>query len=398
MSDSSLTSRFALSLAEVPSREWDDCANPGSDGADSERFNPFISHAFLSALETSGCVGSDTGWRPAHVLIETREGRLVAAAPTYIKTHSMGEYVFDHGWADAYQRAGGRYYPKVLVAAPFTPVTGRRLLLAADAPSSAREALIKSLFRLRDAVGASSIHINFPTRQEHAELTTSGFLARIGEQFHFRNPGYADFEEFLDQLSARKRKAIRRERRAALGDDLEIDVLTGADIQKRHWDAFYEFYLSTAARKWGRPYLTRGFFECIGSTMADRVLLILARRGKNHIAGAINFLGDDAIYGRNWGAIEDRPFLHFEVCYYQAIDYAIRHGYQRVEAGAQGEHKLMRGYEPVHTCSAHAFVDPALHAAVADYLKSETAAVEAGIESARAALPFRRLSSDDLDV
>ena len=397
MTRGSLSSRFAFSLADIPAQAWDDCANPGIEEAAGDRYNPFISHAFLSALEESGSVAPATGWRPVHVLIETLKGRLVAAAPTYIKTHSMGEYVFDHGWADAYHRAGGRYYPKVLVAVPFTPVTGRRLLLAADAPGAAQEALIESLFRLREAIGASSIHVTFPTQREAADLATGGFLRRIGEQFHFQNPGYKDFGEFLDCLSARKRKAIRRERRAALGEDLEIDVLTGADIQNRHWEAFYQFYLSTASRKWGRPYLNRKFFDCIGTTMADRILLILARCGETYIAGAINFLGNDAIYGRNWGAIEDRPFLHFEICYYQAIDYAIRHGYRRVEAGAQGEHKLMRGYEPVQTFSAHAFEDPVLQAAVADYLKTETLAVEAGIETAREALPFRRLPASDLD-
>ena len=385
--------RFAPSLAAISPEAWNACANPTSGANAGEGYNPFVSHQFLSALETSGSVGPGTGWRPAHVLVETTKGRLVAASPTYLKAHSMGEYVFDHGWADAYQRAGGQYYPKLLVAAPFTPATGRRLLLAADAPEGARETLIQSLRRLREAVGASSIHINFPTRLEIEGLETDGFLRRVGEQFHFLNPGYRDFEDFLDRLSARKRKAIRRERRAALGEDIEIDVLTGADLQKRHWDAFYQFYLSTAERKWGRPYLTRSFFDCVGTTMADRILLILARRDENYIAGAINFLGDDAIYGRNWGAIEDRPFLHFEVCYYQAIDYAIQRGYRRVEAGAQGEHKLLRGYEPVQTYSAHAFADPALHAAVADYLTAETRAVEAGIETAREALPFRRLTT-----
>ncbi len=383
--------RFAPSIAGISPDAWNACANPVSGVTACEGYNPFISHAFLLALETSASVGPGTGWHPAHVLVETTEGRLVAASPTYLKAHSMGEYVFDHGWADAYQRAGGQYYPKLLVAAPFTPATGRRLLLTDDAPGAARETLIQSLRRLREAAGASSIHITFPTRQEIEGLETDGFLRRVGEQFHFLNPGYQDFEDFLDQLSARKRKAIRRERREALGDDIEIDVLTGAAIQNRHWDAFYQFYLSTAARKWGRPYLTRRFFDCVGETMADRILLILARRDENYIAGAINFLGDDAIYGRNWGAIENRPFLHFEVCYYQAIDYAIRRGYRRVEAGAQGEHKLMRGYEPVQTYSAHAFADPALHAAVADYLVAETRAVEAGIETAREALPFRRL-------
>lgn len=386
-----LTARYVPSLAAVPASAWDACANPVFGGAVNERYNPFISHAFLSALEASGSVGPTTGWRPAHVLIETPDARIVAAAPAYLKTHSMGEYVFDHGWADAYQRAGGRYYPKLQVAVPFTPVTGRRLLIAADAPEAARPALIQSLRRLREAAGASSIHIAFPTPQEIDGLVTDGFLRRIGEQFHFHNPGYRDFEDFLDRLAARKRKAIRRERRAALGDDLEIDILSGPDIEQRHLDAFYQFYLSTTARKWGRPYLTRAFFDCIWASMADRILLVLARRGTEYIAGAINFLGDDAVYGRNWGAIEDRPFLHFEVCYYQAIDYAIRHGYRRVEAGAQGEHKLMRGYAPIQTYSAHAFADPALQAAVADYLSAERRAVEAGIATAREALPFRSI-------
>ena len=396
MDKPALTARYAPSLAAVPALAWNACANPATGDAGHERFNPFISHAFLSALETSGSVGPGTGWRPAHVLIETTDARIVAAAPTYLKTHSMGEYVFDHGWADAYQRAGGQYYPKLQIAVPFTPVTGRRLLLAADATEAVRAFLIQSVRRLRTAAGASSIHITFSTQQEIADLELDGFLCRIGEQFHFLNPGYRDFEDFLDRLSARKRKAIRRERRLALGDDLEVDVLTGADIQQRHWESFYQFYLSTTARKWGRPYLTRTFFDHIGATMADRILLILARRGGDYVAGAINFLGDDAIYGRNWGAIEDRPCLHFEVCYYQAIDYAIRHGYRRVEAGAQGEHKLMRGYEPVQTYSAHEFSDPALQAAVADYLAAERQAVKAGIETARSALPFRRLPEQDV--
>jgi predicted N-acyltransferase len=397
MSLTGLTTRFESSLAAVSAQAWDLCANPVSGELSNERYNPFISHAFLLALETSGSVGPATGWHPAHVLIETTDGRIVAAAPAYLKAHSMGEYVFDHRWADAYHRAGGRYYPKLQVAIPFTPVTGRRLLIAADAPEATRGVLIQSLRRLRDAVGASSIHITFPTPQEISCVSSEGFLRRVGEQFHFRNQGYRDFEDFLDHLSARKRKAIRRERRAALADNLEIDLLSGSDIHDRHWDAFYQFYLSTTARKWGRPYLTRGFFDRIGATMADRILLVLARHGASYIAGAINFLGHDAIYGRNWGAIEDRPFLHFEVCYYQAIDYAIRHGYQRVEAGAQGEHKLMRGYEPVQTYSAHEFADPALHAAVADYLDAEIPAVEARIESARGALPFRRLTANDAD-
>jgi predicted N-acyltransferase len=383
-----LRSRILRSVADVDAADWDFVANfPGADA--SERFNPFLSHAFFRALEESGSVGGATGWTTAHAAVFNGGGRLVAVTPSFLKTHSMGEYVFDQRWAEAYIRAGGRYYPKILVATPFTPVTGRRLLCAPDAPGATRDALIAALGGLRARIGASSIHVIFPAETENAALEMAGFLPRIGVQFHFFNEGYRDFDDFLDRLPARKRKAIRRERRAALGDDLEIDLLTGSEIEPRHWTAFHAFYLSTAARKWGHPYLTRGFFERVGALMPERVLLVMARRGTEFIAGAINFLGDDAVYGRNWGALEDRPFLHFEVCYYQAIDFAIRRGYRRVEAGAQGEHKLARGYRPVVTRSAHAFADPALRDAVADYLRRETPAVAALIEEAAAALPFR---------
>jgi predicted N-acyltransferase len=380
--------RILRSVAEVTATDWDRCANaPGAEA--SERFNPFLAHAFFRALEESGSIGGTTGWSGAYAAVFDSGGRLVAVAPSFLKTHSMGEYVFDQRWAEAYARAGGRYYPKIQVATPFTPVTGRRLLYAPDAPGATRDALIAALGGLNDRIGASSIHVAFPTETDSAALETAGFLPRIGVQFHFFNEGYRDFDDFLDRIPARKRKAIRRERRAALGDDLEIDLLTGPEIEPRHWAAFYDFYLSTAVRKWGQPYLTRGFFERIGALMPERVLLVMARRGADYIAGAINFLGDDAIYGRNWGALEDRPFLHFEVCYYQAIDFAIRRGYRRVEAGAQGEHKLARGYRPVVTRSAHAFADPALRDAVADYLRRETPAVAALIGQATAALPFR---------
>ena len=322
--------------------------------------------------------------------IETEDGRVVAVAPSYLKSHSMGEYVFDHSWAQAYENAGGRYYPKVQVAAPFTPVTGRRLLVAADAPPGSREALIEGLRALRERTGASSIHVTFATDGEASFLEASGFARRTGEQFHFLNEGYADFEAFLTALASRKRKAIKRERREAIGDEIEIDLLTGAGIEPRHWDSFFAFYMDTGARKWGRPYLTRDFFTRIGATMADRVLLVLARREGRHIAGAINFLGDDAIYGRNWGAIEERPFLHFEVCYYQAIEFAIRHGYKRVEAGAQGEHKLARGYRPVATHSAHEFADRRFEKAVREFLSRERAAVDEMIADYEAGLPFRK--------
>ncbi|MFY9628739.1 MAG: GNAT family N-acetyltransferase [Methylocystis sp.] len=392
MSDVQFTARFIQSLDAVDAGSWDACANPveiDDRNAIGERYNPFISHAFLRALETSKSVGAGTGWTPLHVLIEDCEGRLVATAPAYIKSHSLGEYVFDQGWAQAYAKAGGRYYPKIQIAAPFTPVTGRRLLVARDAPHGARDALIEALRALGRSAGASSIHVTFAAAADVKALDSAGFLSRTGEQFHFINEGYRDFDDFLNALSSRKRKTIRRERKEALGADLSVDLLTGADIKPQHWDAFFAFYMDTGSRKWGRPYLTRAFFDEIGRAMPERILLIMARREENYIAGAINFLGDDAIYGRNWGAIEHRAFLHFEICYYQAIEFAIRHGYQRVEAGAQGEHKLARGYRPVVTHSAHEFADPRLSEAVAAFLEREHVVVDSMIGEYEAFLPFR---------
>ncbi len=389
----SLTVRSIESIAEAPAGAWDACANPSAAGeaaADGERFNPFIAHAFLLALERSRSVGGRSGWTPAHVLVEEAGGRLVAAAPTYLKSHSQGEYVFDHGWADAYQRAGGRYYPKLQVAVPFTPVTGRRLLVAPDAASGARETLIAGLRALREAAGASSIHVTFPDADDMEALRRAGFVARTGEQFHFINEGYRDFDDFLAALASRKRKAIKRERRDALGDGIAVELLNGNDIKSEHWDAFFAFYMDTGSRKWGRPYLTREFFDRVGAAMASRILLVMAKRAGRWIAGAINFIGDDALYGRNWGAIEERPFLHFEICYYQAIEFAISRGLKRVEAGAQGEHKLARGYRPVPTYSAHEFADPRFQRAVADYLTRERAAVDEAIADYAEHLPFRR--------
>jgi predicted N-acyltransferase len=388
-----LTVRTVQTIAEIPAPAWDACANPpGLDGeaADGERFNPFLTHAFLRALEQSRSVGGRSGWAATHVVVEDAEGRLVAAAPTYLKGHSQGEYVFDHSWAAAYERAGGRYYPKLQVAVPFTPVTGRRLLVAPGAPSGAREALIAGLRALRKAAGASSVHVTFPTGADSETFRRAGFVARTGEQFHFINEGYRDFDEFLAALASRKRKAIKRERREALGGDIAVDLLTGSDIQPEHWDAFFEFYMDTGSRKWGRPYLTRDFFDRIGASMASRILLVMARTRGRYVAGAINFIGDDALYGRNWGAIVERPFLHFEICYYQAIEFAIARGLGRVEAGAQGEHKLARGYRPVPTYSVHEFADPRFQKAVADYLIHERAAVDEAIEDYSQHLPFRR--------
>jgi uncharacterized protein len=393
----SFTARVASSIAALDAAAWDACANPpgrSTEEAEGERFNPFISHAFLRALEASGSVGGRSGWAPAHVVVEDARGRMVAAAPCYLKSHSQGEYVFDHAWADAYERAGGRYYPKLQVAAPFTPVTGRRLLVAADAPPGARDALIGSLRQLRAQTKTSSIHVTFPTAEDAERLSEAGFLIRTGEQFHFSCEGYSRFEDFLAALASRKRKAIRRERRDALLGDVAIEWVTGSSIRSEHWDAFFKFYMHTGSRKWGRPYLTRAFFDQIGATFSDRVLLVMARRSGRYIAGAINFIGDDALYGRNWGAIEHRPFLHFEVCYYQAIDFALHRGLRRIEAGAQGEHKLARGYRPALTYSAHEFADARLSKAIADYLGHERVAVDRTIAYYEGHAPFRR-SEDD---
>ncbi len=397
MSGSEFKFRFVRSLADVDPLAWDLCANPADpvlapeDEGQFERFNPFISHAFLNALEISGSAIAREGWAPFHVLVEDGSGRLAACAPCYLKSHSMGEYVFDYAWADAYERAGGRYYPKLQVSVPFTPAQGRRLLVASGhgAPA-ARAKLIEALEALREETGASSIHVTFPVKSECDALEEAGYLPRTGKQFHFFNKGYGAFDDFLADLASRKRKSIKRERRDALNDGVEIHRLTGADISEEHWDAFFHFYMDTGARKWGRPYLTRAFFSQIGETMADRILLVMVRRNGRWIAGAINFIGDDALYGRNWGALEERPFLHFEVCYYQAIEFAISRGLKRVEAGAQGEHKLARGYQPVTTYSAHSIADPRLSRAVADFLVHEREAVAQEIDLYGEHVPFRR--------
>jgi predicted N-acyltransferase len=392
MSNQPFRIRQIANLAAVGAADWDACANPGGAAPTpgGERFNPFLTHAFLDALETSACVGGRTGWIPAHVLVETEQGKLVACAPAYFKTHSLGEYVFDHGLADAFHRVGGQYYPKLLVAVPFTPVTGRRLLVAADAPEGAAEALTLGLRTLSKNAGASSLHINFPDAPDRDFLEKAGFLPRKGQQFHFTNRGYQSFDDFLATLASRKRKAIRKERAEVAAAGLTIEWATGADLTEAHWDAFYAFYLDTGERKWGRPYLTRAFFTKLGAAMADRVLLVLARRKGRLIAGALNLIGDDALYGRNWGALEQHPCLHFELCYYQAIEFAISRGLSRVEAGAQGEHKLSRGYEPVATFSAHQFADSRLADAAADFFAREAQAVESLIDDYADHAPFRK--------
>jgi uncharacterized protein len=387
--------KIAQGLKAVEAAEWDACAYPGDAPEGEDPHNPFVSHAFLSALEDSGCVGQKTGWAPLHVLVEDAGERLLGAAPCYLKSHSMGEYVFDHAWADAYSRAGGRYYPKLQVSVPFTPVTGPRLLVkSGQKAEDIRTHLIAGLRALRDQTGASSIHATFLQDSDTDTLTSQGFLRRDDQQFHWFNEGYGTFENFLAALASRKRKAIRRERRDALQNGISVEWITGSDITEAHWDAFFAFYMDTGARKWGRPYLNRAFFSMLGERMADRVLLVMAKRGGRYIAGAINLIGDKRLYGRNWGCIEDHPFLHFEICYYQAIEFAIAKGLDRVEAGAQGEHKLARGYRPVITSSAHDIADPSLRRAVKSYLEQERLYVAEAAEELCSATPFRH-SDDD---
>lgn len=345
--------------------------------------NPFIQHAFLAALEKSGSVGPGTGWTPSHIVLRSNS-RIIAVAPTYLKDHSFGEYVFDHGWAEAYARAGGRYYPKLLSAVPFTPVTGPRLLAEdEDGKKLLANALVMAAMRL----GLSSAHVTF--HQNDDEHFGASFLERTGIQYHWFNRGYRNYDDFLGALSSRKRKALRRERRAA-ADGLTFRRLAGADIKERHWDIFWRFYQDTGSRKWGHPYLTRSFFTMLGETAPEKILLVLAEDAGRPVAGALNLIGDDALFGRYWGRIEDRPFLHFEVCYHQAIDFAIEQGLARVEAGAQGDHKLSRGYEPVLTKSAHWVADPGFREAVARFLRAERRQVEAELAAIGDETPFRR--------
>jgi uncharacterized protein len=394
------------SMKAVDATAWDLCANskPEQSGScdstspaldavpyEDSTYNPFVSHAFLSALEGSKSVGPRTGWQPQHVLARTSDGDLVAAAPCYAKTHSRGEYVFDHGWADAYERAGGRYYPKLQVAVPFTPATGRRLLVRAGAQSPAvARALASGLIEICKICEVSGVHVTFATEQEFRLLGELGYLQRTDQQFHWDNQGFASFDDFLAALTARKRKTIRRERHDALANGISVHWLTGSDLTEEIWDACFQFYMETGSRKWGRPYLTRPFYSLIGETMRDRIVLIMAKRAGRWIAGAINFLGSHALFGRHWGAIEHHPFLHFELCYYQAIDYAIAHKVPRVEAGAQGEHKIARGYMPATTYSAHYIADPGLRRAIADYLQRERAYVAAAGAELATLTPFRK--------
>ena len=364
-------------ITDIPADQWD-ALNP--------RGNPFVSLAFLSALEASGSVGAGTGWSPAPILMRGADGVPAAAIPAYLKTHSQGEYVFDHHWADAFERAGGQYYPKLQIAAPFSPVPGPRLLLR---DRSLALPILRAAEAVVDQNGLSSAHATFVEEAELDQFRAAGWLIRTGTQFHWRNRDYADFDGFLAALSSRKRKAIRKER-AGAANAARIEQVAGADITTRMWDAFWIFYQDTGARKWGQPYLTRAFFDIIGETMKDSIVLFLAYDGEEPVAGALNFISPDCLYGRYWGCTRDVPFLHFELCYYQAIDFAIEHGLQRVEAGAQGEHKLARGYEAVPTYSAHYIANAGFRSAVADFLKRETQAMEREIEFLGEMGPFKR--------
>jgi predicted N-acyltransferase len=386
--DSADRIELSLSVAEqmsaVDRASWNALANPPG-----ERYDPFLDWDFLEAAESSGCAQPETGWTPRHMLAHDAAGKLVGAAPLYLKMHSRGEFVFDHSWADALHRAGGRYYPKILCAVPFTPVTGRRLLATGPHAATIRQSLASAIVQVGRQWRASSAHFNFVDEETWQALGEQGLLLREDQQFHWMNRGYGSFEDFLGALSSRKRKTLRRERREAQ-EGLEIVRLTGAELTPAHWDAFFEFYMDTGGRKWGSPYLNREFFTLLHERMADKCLLILAYDGKRPIAGALNLIGSDTLYGRYWGRADDRPFLHFEISYYQAIDFAIERGLARVEAGAQGEHKLSRGYEPTLTRSAHWIAHSGLRQAVSDYLDREREAVEEGIDELSAYSPFRK--------
>ena len=369
---SALSARVVDCIDRIPAAAWDSCAAGESENGASGPENPFVCHAFLNALEQSGSVGRKAGWLPQHLVIEDASGALLAAAPLYVKSHSQGEYVFDHGWAEAYARAGGRYYPKLQVAAPFTPVPGPRLLVRPGARAmEARAALISALISAVETSGMSSLHITFPTRSESDLLEQVGFLTRIGVQYHWANQGYGTFDDFLAALNSRKRKAIRKERAAVTEYGLSIRACEGVELTAKHWDAFFAFYMDTGGRKWGRPYLNRDFFARIAESLCDRIVLMLAEKDGQLVAGALNLKGPQALYGRNWGCLEEYRFLHFELCYYRAIDYAIAHKLPRVEAGAQGEHKIQRGYLPTETYSAHWIADSRLKAAISDFLDQE---------------------------
>lgn len=377
-----MTVRLADGVAGIGKAAWNALANPASRPDP----HPFTRFEFFEALEASGCASARTGWQPAHLVLE-QDGAIAGIMPAYLKSHSQGEYVFDHAWADALERAGGDYYPKLQCSVPFTPVTGPRIFTTNDAR---RDLLLKAGKAATDQIGASSLHMTFLRKEEWLAAAEEGYLLRTDRQFHWRNHGYKDFEQFLGELSSPKRKNLRKERAAVAREGISFDWLTGADITEAHWDRFFEFYTDTGSRKWGHPYLTRDFFSRIGASMADQIVLIMARRGRDYIAGALNLMGEGTLFGRNWGTLEYVPFLHFETCYYQAIDFAIARGLTKVEAGAQGEHKLLRGYMPEETYSAHYIAHKGLRRAVDQFLAQEREAVREHIGELAQHGPFRK--------
>ena len=389
MSDNSISIKVVKSISELDREEWNSCAIfYSADGLDKIE-DPFISYDFLDALEKSKSVGENTGWLPYH-LAAIRKNKLIGAVPLYLKSNSQGEYIFDYNWAHAFERAGGRYYPKLQISVPFTPVTGRRLLVSKNAPSNTASLLLKSAIELCKKNKLSSLHTTFCNKQEFELGQKLGMLGRVSQQFHWLNNGYGNFGDFLNALSSRKRKNINKERLKANNFGGEIEILTGSEIKKDHWNYFWKFYQDTGIKKWGTPYLTRQFFDQIHETMRSKILLILAKKEGNYIAGALNFIGSDTLFGRYWGCIEDYPFLHFEVCYYRAIEFAIAHGLKKVEAGAQGEHKLARGYVPTETFSLHWIAEKGFSKAVEEYLISEKDAVERDIKILSHFTPFKK--------
>ncbi len=378
-------------LGEIPAADWDRCAAPETANGGRPRY-PFLTHRFLAALEASGSATRETGWAPHH-LVATVDGQIAGVMPLYLKSHSQGEYVFDHSWAHALERAGGAYYPKLQGSVPFTPATALHFLADPDGPidrDTCRAALVHGAIQTAERHGISSAHFTFCTDEEWAFGAELGLLQRTDQQFHWLNRGYPSWDAFLDALASRRRKNLRKERQRAVENGITIHWLTGSDIQPEHWDAFWNFYQDTGSRKWGRPYLTRSFFDLAHKYFREDVLLVMCERNGQWVAGALNLIGRDTLFGRYWGCTEDHPFLHFECCYYQAIDYAIEHGLARVEAGAQGGHKLARGYEPVTTRSLHYITDPGFRRAVAQYLEGERDAVDHENAALAEMTPFRK--------
>ena len=387
--DQGWTLKVHASINRIPKADWDACANIAAPD-----FNPFVRHDFFSALEDSGCATADSGWLPQHLTVEDANGRIVACAPLYLKNHSYGEYVFDWGWAQAYERAGGRYYPKLQCAVPFTPVTGPRLMIRAEAADVTRmelqHTLLAGMVELAQRTKVSSVHITFATEAEYDLMDESGFLSRIGEQYHWKNEGYTTFDDFLAKLASRKRKAIRHEREKANTCGVKIDTLVGADVKSHHWDAFFKFYMNTSDRKWGQAYLNREFFDLLSQRMGEAVVMVMGEENGRPVCGALNLRGGDTLFGRNWGTLVHHPMLHFELCYYRAIDFAIAHKLAWVEAGAQGEHKVQRGYLPRATYSGHWIADRGFRGAVADFLDRERAAIIQDIAATTELGPFKR--------